>query len=191
MRTSRLRALGLLCVLFPAGDALADEQVEPRAATTAAPAAPGQEHQTARDTAALASLSTSSANITPLNAPVGENQTGASSQAISVPQGTGKVQGMGESFSAQLSTGIATFNVPIALPAARGAAKPSLALSYSSASGAGDVGVGWSFGVAFIARQTDRGVPRYVDPPMGGAWTPQQDRFVFGGGQELIPICLV
>src|SRR5262245_58555794 len=33
-------------------------------------------------------------------------KSGASSQAISVPQGSAKVQGMGESFSAQLSTGI-------------------------------------------------------------------------------------
>jgi hypothetical protein len=108
-----------------------------------------------------------------------------------VPQGTGKIQGMGESFSTQLSTGVATFTVPVALSPARGAAQPSLQLTYSSAAGHGIAGTGWDIGVAFIARQTDRGLPRYEDPPPGAAWTPDQDRFVFGGGQELVPIGLV
>ncbi|HEX2875965.1 MAG TPA: SpvB/TcaC N-terminal domain-containing protein, partial [Polyangiaceae bacterium] len=95
---------------------------------------------------------------------------------------------MGESFSAQLSTGIATFSVPFALPAARGGAQPSLGLSYSSASGAGLAGMGWSVGVPYIARQTDRGLPGYDDR---AEWHPNQDRFVFNGGQELVPICTV
>ncbi|MCC6216035.1 MAG: hypothetical protein IT376_14310, partial [Polyangiaceae bacterium] len=120
--------------------------------------------------------------------PTGADKTGVSSQAISVPQGAGKIDGMGESFSAQLSTGIATFQVPFALPAARGAAQPSLALAYSSGGGLGAAGMGWDVGVASIARQTDRGVPRYDDR---AAWHSAQDRFVFGGGQELVPICTV
>ncbi|MGH7330458.1 MAG: SpvB/TcaC N-terminal domain-containing protein, partial [Polyangiaceae bacterium] len=45
--------------------------------------------------------------------------------------------------------------------------------------------------MAFISRQTDRGVPQYNDPAVGAAWQPTQDRFVFNGGQELVPICLV
>ncbi len=118
----------------------------------------------------------------------GEDKTGVSSQAISVPQGAGKIQGMGESFSTQMSTGVATFTVPFALPHARGEAQPSLALSYSSGGGHGLAGVGWDVGWPFIARQTDRGLPSYDDRSQ---WHPQQDRFVFNGGQELIPICLV
>ena len=70
---------------------------------------------------------------------------------------------MGESFSAQLSTGIATFSVPFSLPHARGGAQPALGLSYSSSGGFGLGGVGWDVGVPFIARQTDRGVPSYID----------------------------
>ncbi len=119
----------------------------------------------------------------------GNDKTGVSSQAIALPQGTGKIQGMGESFSTQLSTGVATFTVPFALLPARGGAQPSLSLSYSSGSGHGVSGVGWDVGVAFIARQTDRGLPLYHDP--GAGWAPTQDRFVFNGGQELIPICQV
>src|SRR5687768_1693647 len=90
-------------------------------------------------------------------------KTGASSQAIQVPKGSGTIEGMGESFSMQLSTGIGTFSVPIAIPRARGGAQPSLSLAYSSSSGWGIAGVGWDMGVPFIARQTDRGIPGYDD----------------------------
>jgi RHS repeat-associated protein len=127
----------------------------------------------------------------PLTLPTGGDKTGVSSQAISVPQGAGKIQGMGESFSAQLSTGIAMFSIPFSLPSARGDAQPSLGLSYSSSGGHGVAGLGWEIGVPYIARQTDRGLPQYADPATGGAWYPGQDRFVFNGGQELVPICLV
>ncbi|MCC6903010.1 MAG: hypothetical protein IT377_28835, partial [Polyangiaceae bacterium] len=120
--------------------------------------------------------------------PSGADKSGVTSKSISVPKGAGTIQGMEESFSAQLSTGIATFSVPIALPAARGGAQPSLGLSYSSSGGAGVVGMGWSIGVPFIARQTDRGVPRYDDQ---ASWHAGQDHFVFNGGQELVPICTV
>ncbi|RYZ02077.1 MAG: hypothetical protein EOO73_33205 [Myxococcales bacterium] len=118
----------------------------------------------------------------------GGDKSGVSSRAISVPQGAGKLDGMGESFSAQLSTGAATFSVPIVLPTARGDAQPSLGLSYSSSSGAGNAGMGWSIGVPFIARQTDRGIPKYDDR---SDFHHEQDRFVFNGGQELVPICKV
>src|SRR5262245_35215656 len=93
---------------------------------------------------------------TPMSLPNGANKTGVSSQAISVPQGPGKIQGMGESFSTQLSTGTGTAALPFALPPARGDAQPSLALSYSSGAGHGVGGIGWSLGIPFIARQTDR-----------------------------------
>ncbi|MFW5739344.1 MAG: toxin TcdB middle/N-terminal domain-containing protein, partial [Myxococcota bacterium] len=117
--------------------------------------------------------------------PTGENKTGVSAQSISVPKGPGTIEGMGESFSAQASTGIATFSVPFALPKARGDAQPSLGLSYSSASGSGVAGIGWSMGVPFIARETDRGLPSYDDEP---SWHEHQDRFVYNGGQELVPV---
>ena len=57
--------------------------------------------------------------------------------------------------------------------------------------GHGLAGVGWDVGVPSISRQTDRGLPTYDDPTNGGPWKPTQDRFVFAGGQELVPICLV
>ena len=120
--------------------------------------------------------------------PTGADKTGVTGKAISLPQGSGKIQGMGESFSAQLSTGIATFSVPFSLPHARGGAQPALGLSYSSGGGFGLAGVGWDVGVPFIARQTDRGVPSYNEQ---AGFNANQDRFVFNGGQELVPICVV
>src|SRR5205085_1167311 len=111
---------------------------------------------------------------------------------VSLPAGAGKIQGMGESFTAELSTGVGGYSIPLKSGGARGGAQPSLSLNYTSSRGHGVAGLGWSLGgVAFVARQTDRGVPGYQDPPGGGAWNPTQDRFVFGGGQELVPICRV
>jgi RHS repeat-associated protein len=132
--------------------------------------------------------SAASDSTQPVVLPGGADKTGVSSQAISIPQGAGKIEGMGESFSTQLSTGTATFGVPFALPAARGVAQPSLSLSYSSSAGQGVAGMGWTVPVGFIARQTDRGIPRYDDAP---GWHPGMDHFVFNGGQELVPICVV
>jgi RHS repeat-associated protein len=128
---------------------------------------------------------------TPLSLPFGGERNGVSNQTIHLPQGGGKVEGMGESFSMQLSTGVATYSIPFRLPSARGGAQPQLALSFSSAAGPGVAGLGWALSVPFIARQTDRGVPKYKDDPFGGGWHPEQDRFVFNGGQELVPICQV
>ncbi len=109
---------------------------------------------------------------------------------VSLPQGAGKVRGMGESFSAELSTGIARYQIPFDLPPARGGAQPSLSLAYSSSGGRGLAGVGWGFGAPAISRQIDRGVPKYQDPAPGGPWHPEQDRFV-SGTDELVPICPV
>jgi RHS repeat-associated protein len=145
------------------------QSVDPKVPASSGPNAPSAREQT-------------------LALPSGADKSGVTNKSISVPKGSGTIEGMGESFSAQLSTGIATFSVPFALPAARGGAQPSLGLSYSSSGGYGVAGVGWSVGVPFIARQSDRGVPGYNDQ---SGWHAEQDHFVFNGGQELVPICVV
>jgi RHS repeat-associated protein len=109
-------------------------------------------------------------------------------QAISLPGSAASINGMGESFSAQLTTGVATLTIPISFPPARGQAQPALGLGYSSSGGFGNAGVGWSLaGDVFIARQTDRGPPGYDDR---SEFHFGQDRFLFGA-QELVPICTV
>ena len=114
-----------------------------------------------------------------------EGNSAVTSQAISLPNAEGSIEGMGESFSPVLSSGTATFSVPIALPAGRAGVQPSLGLSYSSTNGNGVVGIGWGMGAPFISRQTDRGLPRYDDRAV---WHAQEDRFIYNGGQELVPV---
>lgn len=120
------------------------------------------------------------------SAPLAEERVAA--QAISLPSGAATVAGMGESFTAQLTTGVAAFNVPLTIPAGRAGVAPTVGLVYASSTGYGEAGVGWSLAAGlFIARQTDRGIPQYDDRD---DWHPEQDRFVLGG-QELVPICRV
>ncbi len=110
-----------------------------------------------------------------------------SGNAVALPSGAATALGMGESFSAQLSTGTAAMSLPFSLLSARGRVQPSLALSYNSGGGFGLAGVGWSVGTAAISRQTDRGIPSYDDR---ADFHPEQDRFLLGG-IELVPICTV
>ena len=122
---------------------------------------------------------------TPISLPGGETRTAVNPQAISLPSAEGSIEGMGESFSPILSSGTATFGVPIAVAPGRAGVQPSLSLSYSSSGGNGAVGFGWGFGVPFISRQTDRGLPIYDDRAQ---WHSAEDRFIYNGGQELVPV---
>jgi len=114
-----------------------------------------------------------------------EGGSGVTPQAISLPDAEGSVEGMGESFSPVLSSGTATFSVPIAVAPGRAGVQPSLALSYATTGGNGPVGFGWNLGAPFISRQTDRGMPQYIDE---AAWHQEEDRFIYNGGQELVPV---
>ncbi len=156
-------------------------------------AAPEAKTSKAKASAATTSAPAPKATVdatTPAAAPAAApDRAAVSSHAIALPQGQGKVEGLGESFSVQASTGIATFAVPIPVPPARGAVDPAFSLHYKTSGGAGLAGIGWDMGVPFIARETNKGVPRYDDRP--GIFHPEQDRFVFGGGQALVPICVI
>jgi RHS repeat-associated protein len=121
----------------------------------------------------------------PLILPSGPDKSAATPQAIALPKGEGSIQGMGESFTPDLSSGTGTFAVPIAVPKGRNGVGPSLALSYSTAGGNGSIGQGWSLGVPFISRQTDKGLPSYRD---AATWHGQEDTFMYNGGQELVPV---
>jgi RHS repeat-associated protein len=104
----------------------------------------------------------------------------SSPYAISLPSGGGALQGMGETFSADPFTGVASLSVPIALPSGRNGFQPNLALAYASSSGNGNAGEGWSIaGVPRIGRLTDKGVPVYDD---------SRDIFVLSGAEELVEV---
>lgn len=119
------------------------------------------------------------------NLPTGESPTSVSPQSIRLPSGEGTIEGMGESFTPMLSAGTATYSVPIGVPPGRNGVQPSFGLSYSSSGGNGIVGIGWSIGVPMISRQTDRGTPSYRDSER---YQLGEDRFIYNGGQELVPV---
>jgi RHS repeat-associated protein len=152
----------------PSAAAVRDGSGEP-APGVSLPAAP---ESTSRNPSA-STAATSASGASPLGG-----------QAIALPSGAGTVGGAGESFTADQSTGTGTFAIPIALPTARGGTEPALSLTYSSASGSGVAGFGWSIGVPYVARQTDRGVPKYDDR---ADFHPEQDRLVYNGS-DLIPL---
>ena len=115
----------------------------------------------------------------------GGQDSGAQGPVISLPNAEGSMEGMGESFAPVLSSGTATFSVPIAVPDGRAGVQPSLTLAYSSSNGNGPLGIGWQMSVPFIQRQTDRGLPQYDDQ---ASWHGHEDRFLYNGGQELVPV---
>lgn len=69
------------------------------------------------------------------------NESGTASHIISLPQGGGAAQGIGEKFSPDLHTGTGKFTVPIALPPGRNGFQPQLSLRYSTGSGNGPFGL--------------------------------------------------
>ena len=108
------------------------------------------------------------------------NKSGTTSSAvISLPKGGGALHGIGEKFSPDLHTGTGNFTVPIALPPGRNGLEPQLELAYSTGSGNGPFGLGWSLSVPGVSRQTSQGIPRYSDA---------QDIFILSGAEDLVSI---
>jgi RHS repeat-associated protein len=99
--------------------------------------------------------------------------------SISLPSGGGALQGVGEKFSADPFTGVASLSLPITVPPGRNGVQPQLALSYASTSGNGIAGLGWSIEPPTITRLTEKGVPRYDDG---------RDIFVLSGVEELAEV---
>lgn len=97
-------------------------------------------------------------------------------ETISLPTAPGSIDGLGESFEAQLNTGSYIFRIPLKLPPVRGRVQPEVSMTYNSASGNGPLGIGWSFRVPSVQRQTDKGLPKYD----------ATDTYVTGDGEELV-----
>ena len=93
------------------------------------------------------------------------DKSGVSPNTISVPKGPGSIEGMGETFQPSLNTGTAKYRVPIHLPPGIAGHVPQISLIYEGGGGNGPLGFGWQLPVAYIQRQTDKGIPRYVDAP--------------------------
>jgi len=89
------------------------------------------------------------------------NKSGVAPEVLPLPKGGGALSGIGEKFAPDLHTGTGNLTVPIALPRGRHGFAPELQLSYSTGSGSGPFGLGWSVSVPAVSRKTSSGVPRY------------------------------
>ncbi len=107
------------------------------------------------------------------------DQASTPTQIISLPKGGGAQQGLGEKFSPDLHTGTGNFTVPIAVPSGRNGFEPQLNLAYSTGSGNGPFGFGWSLSVPGVGRKTSKGIPRYDDG---------KDVFVLSGSEDLVKV---
>jgi RHS repeat-associated protein len=100
---------------------------------------------------------------------------------LSLPRGGGAIRGVGEKFAATPVTGTGSFTVPIATSPGRSGFGPQLALAYDSGAGNGPFGSGWSLGLPSITRQTEKGVPEYLDGD-------ESDVFILSGAEDLVPV---
>ena len=89
-------------------------------------------------------------------------------------KGGGAIRGMGEKYAANPATGSGSTTVPIPLSPVRSGFGPALSLSYDSGNGNAPFGFGWSFSLPAIARNTEMGLPGYLDRR-------ESDVFVFLG----------
>lgn len=88
-------------------------------------------------------------------------QTGVSNDRVSLPEGPGSLEGIGDDVGIDPNMGSMSYSVPIDIPAGFPGLTPDVGLSYSSAAGSGVVGMGWSMPEPSVERLTLRGVPEY------------------------------
>lgn len=100
--------------------------------------------------------------------------------AISLPKGGGAIRGTDEKFSVNPATGTSSLPVPIFTTPGRSDFYPKLSLSYDSGAGNGPFGLGWNLSIPSIARETDKGIPRYQDAE-------ESDTFILSGAEDLVP----
>jgi RHS repeat-associated protein len=126
----------------------------------------------------------------------GADKSGVSPNTISLPTGPGSIEGLGESFQPALNNGTLKYRVPLAVPPGTRGMTPALALAYESGLGNGPIGFGWTLPLAFVQRQTDKGIPRYNDTLQNGfdddldgqTDEPDEiDRFINEMKEQLVP----
>lgn len=111
------------------------------------------------------------------------DKSGVSPSSISVPKGPGSIEGLGESFQPSLNSGTAKHSVKLRVPNGVAGLEPQLELIYESGNGNGPLGLGWRFGLDFIQRMTDQGMPTYGLIPN----FPRPDKFISDAKEELVP----
>jgi RHS repeat-associated protein len=125
-----------------------------------------------------------------------EDKSAVGANAISLPKGPGSIQGLGEAFQPTLNTGTAKYAITLAAPPGTAGFGPTMTLRYEGGGANGPLGFGWGFDQAFVQRQTDKGIPRYVDGPNaidddGDLEVDEADEldvFINDASEELVPV---
>jgi len=99
--------------------------------------------------------------------------------SINLPNGGGAIKGIDEKFSVNAVNGTSSFSIPLPLSNARGFTI-ALSLGYSSGSGNGIFGMGWSLNLASIKRKTEKELPRYYDDI-------DSDTYIISQAEDLVP----
>ncbi|MBM4373183.1 MAG: hypothetical protein FJ098_16125, partial [Deltaproteobacteria bacterium] len=102
--------------------------------------------------------------------------TGVSEERLSLPDGPGSLEGIGENIELNHNMALMSYQVKIQAPEGFPGMTPSLSLDYSSGGGASVVGMGWNLLLPSIERLTVRGLPRYT----------LEDELSADGGAELV-----
>ncbi|MEC9439604.1 MAG: SpvB/TcaC N-terminal domain-containing protein [Myxococcota bacterium] len=103
-------------------------------------------------------------------------QTGVDDDRVSLPEGPGSLEGVGDNIDIDPNMGSMSHNISFALPQGRNGMSPATSLSYSSSAPAGLLGIGWSMQMPTIERMSSRGIPEYQP----------DDLFAANGGSELV-----
>jgi len=104
-------------------------------------------------------------------------QTGASDDRVSLPDGPGSLEGLGDNASVDANMGVVSQSVTMKVPTGYANMTPSVGLTYSSGAGSSMVGIGWSVAMPAVTRLTKRGLPEYD----------VADEFDAGGELVLLP----
>ncbi|MFH0909407.1 MAG: SpvB/TcaC N-terminal domain-containing protein [bacterium] len=125
----------------------------------------------------------------------GVDKSGVKPNTISLPKGPGSIEGLGESFEPTLNNGMAKYAVPLNVPPGSAGNTPGLGLTYEGGRGNGPLGLGWELSPPYVQRQTDKGIPRYIDgnnglddDQDGSTDEPDEiDQFINEAKEELVP----
>ena len=109
---------------------------------------------------------------------VARAQTGVSDDRVSLPEGPGSLEGVGENVEIDPNMGTMHYAYKISVPKGYPNMTPSVDLSYNSGAGGSVVGMGWSMPMPSIERMTARGLPEYD----------LADEFVAEGSDQLVLI---
>lgn len=108
-----------------------------------------------------------------------QDKSGVKPQVISLPSGPGSLEGLGENFEPDLSTGTSSYPVNFTVAPGRIGFQPELALNYNGGNANGPWGMGWDLNIPTVQRRTEEGLPTYDD---------SKDTFVFSNGEKLVAL---